>query len=65
MGIDEETAVVVTGNEFEVLGPSRVLVLDARHAKVEKKEPAAATGMTAHVLRAGMKFDWVKGERTK
>ena len=65
VGIDEKTAVVVTGSEFEVLGRSRVLVLDARKAKVEKGEPAAATGVMTHVLRAGMKFDWVKGVRTK
>ena len=65
VGIDEKTAVVVTGSEFEVLGRSRVLVLDARKTKVEKGEPPAATDMMIHVLRAGMKFDWVKGVRTK
>ena len=65
VGIDEKTAVVVTGSEFEVLGLSRVLVLDARNAKIDKEKPATATGIKTHILRTGMKFDWVKGMRTK
>jgi cyanophycinase len=64
IGIDECTAVVVTGREFEVIGKSNVVVIDARKtARVEAKEgdPEAASGVALHVLRAGMKFDLDKG----
>lgn len=60
VGIDEETAVVVRGREFEVIGENNVTVIDARKASREnlvKGDPAAARNMTVHVLRAGMKFN--------
>lgn len=59
VGIDEETAVIVHGSEFEVLGNGNVTVVDARKASQEKLikgEPAAVRNMTIHVLRAGMKY---------
>jgi cyanophycinase len=61
VGIDETTAVFVTGGRrFEVLGKSSVVVVDARKAAVDK--PAAgglATGrrLKLSVLKAGMTFD--------
>lgn len=60
IGIDEDTAVVVHGHEFEVIGENNVTVIDARHAsreKLVKGDPAAARNLKVHVLRSGMKFD--------
>lgn len=60
IGIDEKTAVVVSGSSFEVVGESNVLVVDARGARVEKKEkgtPPGAADLKLSVLRAGMKLD--------
>lgn len=59
IGIDETTAIFVTGRSFEVLGKSSVLVIDARRAAVDKT-PAGqlATGrnLTMSVLKAGMTY---------
>lgn len=46
VGIDEETAVIVSADRWEVIGNSKVIVLDARGAK----EPKAQL----HVLSPGM-----------
>ncbi|MEI8379498.1 MAG: cyanophycinase [Planctomycetota bacterium] len=59
IGIDEETAAIVHGPEFEVMGNGNITVLDARKAsreKLVKGEAAAVRDMKVHVLRAGMKF---------
>ena len=59
VGIDEETAVVVSGSEFEVIGNSNVVVIDARGADVSMNPegaPVAAQGITLHVLKRGMRF---------
>jgi cyanophycinase len=59
VGIDEETAVVVKGRQFEVIGDNNVTVIDGRSASREtlvKGEPAAARNLKIHVLRAGMTF---------
>ena len=64
VGIDECTAVVVTGRTFEVIGKSKVVVIDARKAaRLESKEgdTEAASGVVVDILRAGMKFDLDKG----
>jgi cyanophycinase len=61
VGIDEETAVIVHGRQFEVIGNSNVTVIDARKARQEKLakgEPAAVRDLKVHVLRAGMKFNF-------
>ncbi len=61
VGIDEKTAVVVSGKRFEVIGESTVLVLDARHAKVEPRQAGqlgSARGITLHVLTAGMGMEY-------
>jgi cyanophycinase len=59
IGIDETTAVLVSGRTFEVLGKNSVVVIDARRAAVDKV-PAGqlATGrnLTLSVLKAGMKY---------
>jgi cyanophycinase len=60
VGIDEVTAVIVSGDRFEVLGRSGVVVIDARHATGEKSEKgatAAVSDVRLHVLREGMTFD--------
>ncbi len=63
IGIDEQTAAVVTGSRFEVVGHSSILVVDARKARLEKRQPgqlSAARGLEVHVLTAGMDFDLKK-----
>ncbi len=60
VGIDEQTAVIVYGSRFDVVGRSSVLVFDARGAQVEKRDPgqlATGHGLGFHVLTAGMSFD--------
>jgi len=61
VGIDERTAVVVTGRHIEVIGDGNILVYDARTAEVMPGEPgerSAATGLQMHVLRQGMAFEY-------
>jgi cyanophycinase len=60
VGIDERTAAIVSGSRFEVIGESSVLVIDARRAVVEPRQPgalSAARDVTMHVLTAGMGLD--------
>ncbi len=60
VGIDEKTAVIVTGSRFEVMGDGSVIVIDARHADVPKVPAGAvASGrdLSLHVLTAGTSFD--------
>ncbi len=57
VGIDEDTAVVVSGRRFEVIGDSSVVVVDARRAKVESRaegKHSAARNIAIHVLTEGM-----------
>ena len=59
VGIDENTAVLVRGNQLEVIGKSSVLVLDAREVKdrqTEKDRPAAGRHLKLHLIAAGMTF---------
>jgi cyanophycinase len=60
VGIDESTAVVVTGHRFEVIGRSSVVVIDARAAKVDRTpDGQLGTGLDLrlHVLNPGIQFD--------
>ncbi|HLK48380.1 MAG TPA: cyanophycinase [Bryobacteraceae bacterium] len=50
IGIDESTAIVVHGNQFEVIGTSKVLIHDAKY-------PAQPDGKRYYVLSAGDRFD--------
>jgi cyanophycinase len=64
IGIDERTAIVVTGSRFEVIGEGGVLVLDARGGKVSDSAlgaPAAAEGVRLSLLREGTTFDLSAG----
>jgi len=61
LGIDEDTAVVVEGNHFEVIGSGAVTVVDAGevtslHTPVDDG-PIAMTGVLLHVLPSGYSFD--------
>lgn len=65
VGIDETTAVFVTGASFEVLGQNSVLVIDARRARVDKAaagELATGRGLAMAVLKAGMTYSLDGGE---
>ena len=61
VGIDEKTAVIVSGRRFEVMGQSTVTVFDARKAAVEDRaagQLSAGRNITMHVLTAGMVFEY-------
>jgi cyanophycinase len=65
VGIDEQTAVVVSGRRFDVIGNSAVVVFDARKAEVARTKPGqldAAGGVAVSVLTAGMGFDMDTGK---
>src|SRR5215212_8096302 len=63
LGIDENTALVVNKNEFEVVGEGAVTVIDAGAMSytnlpdAEECDGLALYGVTVHVLPAGYKFD--------
>ena len=62
LGIDEDTAVVVADNRFEVIGSGSVTVVDAGHATSVRipsgrTGPIALTGGKVHVLPAGYAFE--------
>lgn len=62
IGIDEATAVVVSGREFEVVGESEVVVIDARKLKAVLEEAGAADHEPLTVtLKPGMRFDLDRG----
>jgi cyanophycinase len=62
-GIDENTAIIVQDNQFEVIGEGAVTVVDeseATHSNVGeilKDEPLAICGARLHILPDGYKFD--------
>lgn len=62
-GIDENTAVIVNGNEIEVIGEGAVTVVDESeltHSNIDeilKDEPLAVCGAKLHILPHGYKFD--------
>src|SRR5579883_3274178 len=62
-GIDENTAMVVTDHQFEVIGEGSITVVDeseAIHSNVDnilKDEPLAICGARLHILPHGYKFD--------
>jgi cyanophycinase len=62
-GIDENTAMIVTDNQIEVIGEGSVTIVDestATHSNVGeilKDEPLAVCGARLHILPHGYKFD--------
>ncbi|GAA3342705.1 cyanophycinase [Amorphoplanes nipponensis] len=60
LGIDEDTAILAEGDNFEVLGTGTVTVVDAGAAadiRVPAAGPIALTGARVHVLPAGYRFE--------
>jgi cyanophycinase len=62
LGIDEDTAIVVDGDRFEVVGSGSVTVIDAGLADLidipqRTDGPIALTGARLHVLPAGYTFE--------
>lgn len=63
IGIDENTAIVVDGPKFEVVGAGTVSVLDGQHiaftnvSEVSPKESLALAEVRLHVLPQGYAFD--------
>jgi cyanophycinase len=60
LGIDEDTAILVEGDSFEVLGAGTVTVVDAGPAgdiRVPADGPIALIGARVHVLPAGSRFE--------
>ncbi len=62
-GIDENTAMAITGDQFEVIGEGVITVIDESelvHNNVDeilKDEPLAFCGAKLHILPHGYKFD--------
>lgn len=62
-GIDENTAMIVNGNEFEVIGEGAVTVVDVAeitHSNLQgllKDEALAICGARLHILPEGYRFD--------
>lgn len=64
IGIDERTSILVTkGTEFEVIGESNVLVIDAREAGVVTTEGlrSSATGLKVNLLSHRMTYNVANG----
>jgi cyanophycinase len=64
LGIDEDTGIVVRGDEFEVIGSGSVTVVDettATYNNLEgllKDEPIALCNVKLHILPQGYRFNW-------
>jgi cyanophycinase len=64
LGIDEDTGIIVQGDEFEVIGQGTVTVVDestATHNNLEgllKDEPIALCDVKLHILPRGYRFNW-------
>lgn len=63
IGIDEDTAVIVNGGEFEVIGQGAVTVVDepsATHGNMDgalRDEALAVCGVKLHILPQGYRFN--------
>lgn len=62
-GIDENTGIVVSNNQFEVIGEGAVTVIDVANmthtnlGQILKDEDLALCGVTLHILPHGYRFD--------
>src|SRR5262249_12749729 len=61
VGIDESTAIEVSGRRFEVFGASKVIVLDGRRPAAPSGGSPAPAPLLRHVLPPGMRFDPDRG----
>ncbi|WAL58216.1 cyanophycinase [Thermocoleostomius sinensis] len=65
LGIDENTAVIVSGNEFEVIGEGAVTIVDESEKTynnvdhVLKDEPVAVFGIKLHILPQGCRYNFI------
>lgn len=63
LGIDEDTAIIVNGDEFTVVGRGSITVVDettATHNNLEgllKDEPIALCDVKLHILPHGYRFN--------
>lgn len=63
VGIDEDTAIIVDGFSFEVIGSQTVTVVDGKNlshtnvSELSPKEPLAITDIRLHILPKGYGFD--------
>lgn len=63
LGVDENTALLVRGDHFEVIGAGSVTVLDPRaltytnHSAIHEDETLALCGLTVHSLPAGYGYN--------
>jgi cyanophycinase len=62
VGIDEDTALVVTGNRCEVIGSGAATIVDAGTATSQRTKagPIGLVDVALHVLPAGFSFDLSK-----
>ncbi len=64
LGIDEDTAIIVTGDEFEVVGRGAITVVDetsATHNNLDgvlRDEMIALCNVKLHILPQGYRFNW-------
>jgi cyanophycinase len=61
VGIDESTAILVSGRQFEVFGASDVIVLDARKAARQPGQKPAPEDVVKHTLRPGSRYHLDRG----
>ena len=63
IGIDEDSAIIVEGDRFTVIGSGAVTIVDAEHvsysniAEAKPKRVLSIHGVTLHALSAGDEFD--------
>ena len=68
IGIDEQTAVVIRGSKFRVIGEGVVTIMDGsrmKHSNLaysDKGEPLGLFDVCTHILPAGYKYDLKKRE---
>jgi cyanophycinase len=66
LGIDEDTAIVVQDDEFEVIGSGSITVVDEKNSTYNnlegllKDEPMALCGVQLHILPHGYRFNLKK-----
>jgi cyanophycinase len=62
LGIDEDAAMIIEGDEFEVVGDGSVFIFDPGRPEFKNVTPPgnrniALVGVTLHVLSAGCRFN--------
>ncbi|MGF2614818.1 cyanophycinase [Rossellomorea vietnamensis] len=65
IGIDENTAILLKDNEFEVIGEHQVFIVDGQEGEVfrpdvpEESSELTATNFKLHTLKAGFRFNLI------